>query len=211
MFVVVFCRKMLTISCCIASYLIKFVLYSTVGKSQLEMFLASENGGDSFSGPKRCPNGYSQHLVTVDNQCEISYCIKTGAFQDKKLKPVKRMPFSPRPGTNPNTTEAILIVGVNGQVWYKNLTTGDWEMTDYKAVQSSGSDGEDQHSKEDKHSNGLSSGATAAISVTATTFVCILIAAAFFGLKKRRESSQKRGLLDSYVDSESRPLNPEDA
>jgi len=175
------------------------------------MFLSSENGAGSFSGPKRCPPGYSQHLVTVDNQCEISYCIKAGAFEDQKLKPVKRMPFSPRPGTNPNTTEAILIVGVNGQVWYKNLTTGDWEMADYNTVQSDGSDSDEPHSKKDTHSNGLSNGATAAISVSATTFICILIAAAFFALKKRKESSQKKGLLDSYVDSESRPLHPEEA
>jgi hypothetical protein len=169
--------------------------------SGMEAFFASSNeNGESFYGPRNCPNGYSQHLVTVDNQCEINYCIKAGSFKDGKLNPVKRLPFSPQPGTNPNSTEAVIIIGVNGQVWVKNLTTGDWEQKAYSDTEKS-----DQSFKSQKT---MTNGVTAAISISVTTLVGILVVAIFIGFRKHRQMKRYHGngLLDSYVGSERRPL-----
>jgi hypothetical protein len=39
--------------------------------------------------PKGCPNGYSQHIATVENGCEIDFCVKAGAFSTSGLPPVR--------------------------------------------------------------------------------------------------------------------------
>ena len=70
--------------------------------------------------------GYTIHLVIVDNECQINYCIKTGALREKMMSAFKRPPFNPRPAVNPESTEAMAVVGVNGKVWYKNSSSGTW-------------------------------------------------------------------------------------
>lgn len=170
--------------------------------STMEMFFASsnDNGGSKFYGPCHCPDGYSQHLATVDNECEINYCIKTGSFRDGKLNPVKKLPLSPKPGNNPNSTEAVVVIGVNGKAWVKNMTTGDWEIKDY----------ENERESKPTASKTMSNGVTAAISVSVTTLVAILVVAVFIGFRKHRQMKKYRGngLLDSYVESEHRPIIP---
>ncbi|KAH9492027.1 Macrophage-expressed protein 1 protein [Bulinus truncatus] len=44
-----------------------------------------------------CPEGYSQHLATVDVGCSINYCVKTGALNIQQLPPIKRPPFMAKP------------------------------------------------------------------------------------------------------------------
>lgn len=43
--------------------------------------------------PQRCPQGYSKHLATVDQGCQVSYCVRTGAMAGLLLPPVQRPPF----------------------------------------------------------------------------------------------------------------------
>ena len=69
--------------------------------------------------------------MIVDNDCEIDYCIKTGALQEKIVSAFKRPPFSARPAVNPDSTEAVAVVGVNGKVWYKNHSTSTWVLDPY--------------------------------------------------------------------------------
>lgn len=43
--------------------------------SPVELLLDGDGVGTS-NGPQNCPRGYSQHLMAVDNECEINYCVK---------------------------------------------------------------------------------------------------------------------------------------
>ncbi|KAL8604381.1 hypothetical protein ACOMHN_028144 [Nucella lapillus] len=55
--------------------------------------------------PMRCPDGYSRHLATVDQGCQISYCVQTGFMVGPVLPAVKRPPFMPAPpSTHPPLT-----------------------------------------------------------------------------------------------------------
>lgn len=66
--------------------------------------LANKN---SKTPPKTCPDGYSQHLATIDDDCEIHYCIKTDSFGKHGLTAVTRPPFTDISRMYMNTT-AIL-------------------------------------------------------------------------------------------------------
>ena len=52
---------------------------------------------DSSQWPKSCPQTYTQHLVTIDNGCEINFCITAGSFDQLTLIPAHRPPFTKYP------------------------------------------------------------------------------------------------------------------
>ena len=58
--------------------------------------------------PKTCPDGYSQHLATIDMECEINYCALINAFSGLNSLPVKTPPFVKRPKER-NDTESYII------------------------------------------------------------------------------------------------------
>ncbi|KAJ8302098.1 hypothetical protein KUTeg_021085 [Tegillarca granosa] len=50
------------------------------------------NSGPSH-WPMGCPPGFSQHLATVENGCQIDFCVKSNAFSDVGLPAIRRPPF----------------------------------------------------------------------------------------------------------------------
>ena len=81
------------------------------------------------SWPKHCPAGYSQHLATVEQNCEILYCIKTNALSEMDLVPIRRPPFSEAPGLTPNLTVPLVIVNMDtNKVYFQNPTTLNWQL-----------------------------------------------------------------------------------
>ena len=73
--------------------------------------------------PKRCPKTYKHILDTVDEGCEINYCIKLRS-QFSMLKP-KLPPYHPKPGLKKNISQCLVIQGLYGDIWLKN-EDGDW-------------------------------------------------------------------------------------
>ena len=74
---------------------------------------------DSNKWPRQCPQGYSQHLVALDEDCEINYCVKIGVLSRKALNPIKLPPFKRiSPATVANTTEAY-VHSANGKIWFR--------------------------------------------------------------------------------------------
>ena len=74
---------------------------------------------DIAKWPHQCPQGYSQHVVALDEDCEIDYCVKTGVLSQMalavnpiKLPPFRKMPFSA------NATNAY-VHSANGEIWTK--------------------------------------------------------------------------------------------
>ena len=77
--------------------------------------------------PHECPIGYAQHLVSVENGCEINYCVQLGSFASKSLLPPRLPPFHKRPKhkLNINNSDIMTLVGANGGLWAKD-SSGKW-------------------------------------------------------------------------------------
>lgn len=131
----------------------------------------------SNNWPRGCPNGYSMHLATVENSCEINYCVKSNAFSDKGLPPVRRPPFMDLPGnafTDEGMEEKFEIT--EDRTWI-NLDREDAPNSvseKDRADDSSGSNGED-----------LSSGTTAAIAIVSTLVVLATVFVVTLMYRKR--------------------------
>ena len=75
--------------------------------------------------PHECPVGYAQHLVSVENGCEINYCVQMGSFATKGLLPPHLPPFHKQPKYKLNNSDTMILVGVNGGLWAKD-SSGQW-------------------------------------------------------------------------------------
>ena len=162
---------------------------------------------DTSSWPHACPAGFSQHLLAVDVDCEINYCVKTGSFNEKPLLPPHLPPFRKRKQMNPNTTSTLVIIGNYGVIWYKN-EDGQW-VKDYTGTQSGKSflegfnSGEDDSSSSSSSSSrSLSRGSVAGISISVTIILCTIIAFLVFtgySIKKRISKRCRSGEDSCYL------------
>ena len=75
-----------------------------------------------------CPKGYSQHLATVEDSCEINYCVKADAFSDQGLPPAMRPPFSHAPKIFKYSVPMLLINNDTGTIWFKDPVHKDWKL-----------------------------------------------------------------------------------
>ena len=89
-------------------------------KSNATMFTNSDHW------PHSCPTGYSQHLVDIDNGCEIHVCLENGVFTPKYLMPAILPPFHRRPPYVPHWTDRLAVVGAGNNLLIRN-TQGQWE------------------------------------------------------------------------------------
>ena len=83
---------------------------------------------DPSTWPRRCPTGYTQHLASMEQSCEINYCVKAGSLDEKGLPPVKLPPYRKYPNLNPNTYNVMSIVSAKGNLWEKDNKTNEWRM-----------------------------------------------------------------------------------
>ena len=86
--------------------------------------------GDQSKWPSQCPQGYSQHVVALDEDCEINYCVKTGFLVQKALNPIKLPPFRRMPhSVSKNATKAY-VLSANGEIWAKGKDN-HWKNHNY--------------------------------------------------------------------------------
>ncbi|KAI8771892.1 macrophage-expressed gene 1 protein, partial [Biomphalaria glabrata] len=64
--------------------------------NSLKSFLV-RSGEEGY--PKKCPDGFSQHLVAIKEGCAIHYCVRTGSLNSPNITTVKRPPFMRVPKT----------------------------------------------------------------------------------------------------------------
>ena len=78
--------------------------YELGAKSSLPFggFYSCEQGNPLVDGKfnKSCPKGFSNHLATIDNDCEIKYCIRAGLVSELKFPTVHLPPFFEIPAEN---------------------------------------------------------------------------------------------------------------
>ena len=74
-----------------------------------------EQGPSSW--PRGCPPDFSHHLAVVDNGCEISYCIHTGALSHQSLPKIQRPPFIHLPHDTSGLNQPAFVFNDDGTVW----------------------------------------------------------------------------------------------
>ena len=87
---------------------------------------ASSRYPNATDWPHSCPRGYSQHLVSIENGCEINVCLEKGAFQSKSLLPPILPPFQAQPPFVPYIVNQLAVLGSDGSVLVRN-TAGQWD------------------------------------------------------------------------------------
>ena len=76
--------------------------------------------------PHSCPHGFTQHLVAVEDGCEINYCLRLDALKHVSLMGIRSPPFHKPPKHHPNSSYTMAILGLHGETWVKNAD-GQWE------------------------------------------------------------------------------------
>nr|KAG5688269.1 hypothetical protein BaRGS_007909 [Batillaria attramentaria] len=97
-----------------------FALTGNAAKDQFE-------NGDAEDWPHRCPEGYSRHIATIDQGCEVKYCVRIGAFSELDLPSATLPPFMKKPPlTGP--PEDDYVFDSQTRSWIKNKTESEWEV-----------------------------------------------------------------------------------
>ena len=89
--------------------------------------LAQRN--NSKTSPKDCPSGYSQHLAMVDNDCAISYCLKSGIRSPILQMPIHLPLFINIPERSLNDSYNFYLWATDGSLWLKNASTAQATTT----------------------------------------------------------------------------------
>jgi len=78
--------------------------------------------------PHQCPTGYTQHLASMEQSCEINYCVKAGTLGEKGLAPIKLPPYRKYPSTNVDSYSVASIMSSTGELWEKDNSTNEWRV-----------------------------------------------------------------------------------
>ncbi|CAH1797631.1 unnamed protein product [Owenia fusiformis] len=137
------------------------------------------------SWPHRCPPGYSQHMASIDDGCEIEYCVKVNALSTQGLTPIKRPPFIDPPYVNPNYTDTMMIIGPAGKAWEKNKSQ-EWRIV-------TEADAYKDYQKSSGSSEPLSGGAIAGKAIGVVVFVALVVIVIVLATKGRCTSCKRSG------------------
>ena len=77
--------------------------------------------------PRECPAGYMPSLVTVNEGCDVSFCMRSTFSLDQELENVKLPPYRSYPQFKDNVTDTFVIFGLYGNIYTKNAD-GQWVL-----------------------------------------------------------------------------------
>ena len=83
---------------------------------------------DTSPDPRECPQGFTQHLALVDNNCDVNYCLRAGILAGIQRMPVQLPPFMNLPSSAFNDTQTFYLFAVDGSVWVNNYTNAASSM-----------------------------------------------------------------------------------
>ena len=100
-----------------------------------------------------------------------------------------------------------MVVGVNGEVWYKNDSHADWTLASFAARDDDDSLAPPVSGDQTKP---MSQGAAVTLSVCATILAGILAMMVYNGYRRRQRSRQyrERSVTEVLMPGETTPLNP---
>ena len=77
--------------------------------------------------PRECPPGYMPSLVTVNEGCDVSFCMRSTLSLNQELQNVKLPPYRNYPKFKNNVTDTYVIFGLYGNIYTKNAN-GEWAL-----------------------------------------------------------------------------------
>eukprot|EP00105_Crassostrea_gigas_P043025 XP_019927173.1 PREDICTED: macrophage-expressed gene 1 protein-like [Crassostrea gigas] len=165
-------------------------------------FYSCQNGNPLADAKvnKSCPKGFSNHLATIDKDCEVQYCVRTGQLSELKFPSVQIPPFSDVPAESIEEP-ANYIISHNSEAWVqlvdpkmKGQTPDEssWTTLDSapKEMKNLMKKFTQNHVVKENDESGMSKGAIAGLSVGLTTAVCVIVGVA---IAVRRNQKRKRG------------------
>ncbi|XP_062585409.1 macrophage-expressed gene 1 protein-like [Saccostrea cucullata] len=134
---------------------------------------------------KSCPKGFSNHLATIDNNCELQFCVRTGQMSELKFPTVQLPPFIGIPAES-LTERANYIISHDSESWTQLInpetnskepdestwTTLNSAPTEMHALMKKFSN---NHVVSENDDSGMSKGAIAGLSVGLTTAICLVL------------------------------------
>lgn len=119
---------------------------------------------------------------------------------------MRRPPYNARPGVSQKATKTLMVVGINGEVWYRNNSNADWTLASF-ATQ--GDDDSSEEMVSEDQTKPMSQGAAIALSVCATVLAGILAVAVYVSYKRREKTKEYRAvsLKEVLLPDEKTPLN----
>nr|XP_003464324.1 macrophage-expressed gene 1 protein [Cavia porcellus] len=136
------------------------------------------NAALSGDHQKKCPGGFSQHLALITDGCQVSYCVKAGAFTGWSLPSARLPPFTRPPIMSQAATNTVIVTNSEGSSsWIRDSRTHRWRL------------GEPQELRRtmrimNGENGGLSGGAAVGVSVAVTSLLAGLVLLAFYGIRK---------------------------
>ena len=87
----------------------------------------TSNANNPTMWPRECPPGYMPSLVTVNEGCDINFCMRSTYSPDQELQSIKLPPYRNHPRFKDNVTDTFVIFGLYGNIYTKNAN-GQWEL-----------------------------------------------------------------------------------
>ncbi|CAL1539271.1 unnamed protein product [Lymnaea stagnalis] len=158
--------------------------------NSLKTFMGSHVGDESL--PQKCPNGYSQHLVTMEMGCAVHFCARTNSLSGPMLPPIKRPPFTNKPASPVDNEHNMVMFNVESQTWVKDENIKQQELKAAEATMTSST--KQQHRE--------ISPAAAAVIATCGTVGCVAIAT-LISLVIYKRHQRRRGAYRRLTDETS--------
>jgi hypothetical protein len=165
-------------------------------------FYSCQHGNPLVNGTytKSCPEGFSNHLASIDHNCEIQYCIRTGQLSELKFPTVQLPPFFEIPAESLEEP-AHYIISHDSESWLQLIdpemkgdapdesswTTLKSAPKEMAALMTKFTSNHVVAVSEDD--SGMSKGAIAGLSVGLTTAVC-LIAGIIIAVRRSRKQQK---------------------
>ncbi|XP_061179323.1 macrophage-expressed gene 1 protein-like [Saccostrea echinata] len=162
-------------------------------------FYSCQHGNPLVDGKytKSCPKGFSNHLATVDNNCEIQYCVRTSQLSELKFPTVQLPPFIGIPAES-LAEPANYIISHDSESWIQLInpetkakkpdestwTTLNSAPTEMAVLMKKFSS---NHVVSENEDSGMSKGAIAGLSVGLTTAICLLLGILIVIRRNRRQ------------------------
>ncbi|XP_065908837.1 macrophage-expressed gene 1 protein-like [Dysidea avara] len=158
---------------------------------------------DPNTWPHRCPTGYTQHLASMEQFCEINYCVKAGTLDDSGLPPIKLPPYRKYPSLNEHTYNVISIISGKGNMWIQDNITKQWikqpqshidainiDPTNSSQLPPSSTSQPISGNDHNEDDTGTSP-TTAALIISSTALLGLIIVVAIYGLCKYKGHKKK--------------------
>jgi len=172
---------------------------------------------DPSTWPHRCPTGYTQHLASMEQSCEINYCVKAGTLIETGLTPIKLPPYRKYPNTNVDANSVVSIISSTGDLWLKDNSTNEWrivktvQMEDIHVPMSNTSQSSPiinastlttatpiQNKDNTNADDSSNSPVTVALIISSTALLGLVIVVAVYGLYRYKGGKKSRKHVGSY-------------